>query len=179
MPLVKLGYLLIRTVAKPIAGGIKRQARDHPVFRRFCINVAQSYHRAEVRLKRGLESNKKKITFPISRLHPSHNNQDQTTPSEAQTTTIKPLDEAKAVEVGSEFIGEAIVFIVAGTLLVFDQLNNRQKEQERRAEIERRFSELYAEMCKLKEQHQQLLVLSSNYAQEKTQSQPPQSQNNT
>lgn len=148
MPLVKLGYLLIRTVAKPIAGGIKRQARDHPAFRNFCIGVAQSYHRAEVRLKRGLETNKRKIPFPTgNRLH----HHEQTT-TETTTTNIKPLDEAKAVEVGSEFIGEALVFIVAGTLLVMDQLNNRQKEQERRNEVERRFGELYDELSKLREQ---------------------------
>jgi optic atrophy 3 protein len=149
MPLVKLGYLLIRTVAKPIAGGIKRQARDHPAFRNFCIGVAQSYHRAEVRLKRGLETNKRKIPFPTT---PNRLHLHEQTPSETTTANIKPLDEAKAVEVGSEFIGEALVFIVAGTLLVMDQLNNRQKEQERRNEVERRFGELYVELSKLREQ---------------------------
>lgn len=161
MPLVKLGYLLIRTVAKPIAGGIKRQARDHPAFRNFCISVAQSYHRAEVRLKRGLETNKRRITFPIDRLHTHEQSNTDL------SSTIKPLDEAKAVEVGSEFIGEAIVFIVAGTLLVLDQLNNRQKEQERRAEIERRFNELYTDFARLRDTHQQLQsqLLQSQQAQ--------------
>jgi hypothetical protein len=144
MPLVKLGYLLIRTIAKPIGSGIKRQAREHPSFRNACIVIAQSYHRAEIRLKRGLEANKKRLPLPHNR--PLHGVDTDIEP------IIRPLDESKAVEVGSEFIGEALVFIVAGTLLVMDQLSNRRKEREKTAEVERRFNELYSEMALLKRQ---------------------------
>lgn len=146
---MKLGYLLVRTVAKPIASGIKRQARDHQAFRRVCVSIAQIYHRTEVKLKRGLDANKK-------RLQPPHNRPLQSGETTGSESAIRPLDEAKAVEVGSEFIGEALVFLVAGTLLVFDQLSNRQKEQERRGEIERRFTELYGELTAMKTVVEQL-----------------------
>lgn len=140
MPLVKLGYLLVRTIAKPIASAIKRQARNHPTFRRTCIAVAQNYHRIEVRLRRGLDV--KKRLLPTSGRTHLHLHASEESATVQQEYLIKPLDEVKAIEVGSEFIGEAIVFFVAGTLLVLDQLSNRRKESERRADIEKRFTEL-------------------------------------
>jgi hypothetical protein len=152
MPLVKLGYLLIRTVAKPVASAIKRQARDHPAFRQLCVGVAQSYHRVEVKLKRGLElSNRRRNNQTVNRLTLDHHHPSQHDEQAVANQSIRPLDETKAVEVGSEFIGEALVFLVAGTLLVLDQLSGRQREQERRAEVERRFTELYTEIGMLKE----------------------------
>mgnify|MGYP002787554983 FL=1 len=96
-------------------------------------------------MKRGLDSSKRKQQpTAVNRLHHHENNSSPAEPA------IKPLDEAKAVEVGSEFIGEAIVFIVAGTLLVMDQLSNRQREQERRADIERRMTDMSNELAALK-----------------------------
>ena len=147
MPLVKLGYLLIRTIAKPVASIIKRQARDHPSFRKACIAVAQSYHRTEVRLKRGLVDKKRLIPLRRRSGHPEA--EAAAVPMEPE---IKPLDEQKAVDVGSEFIGEGLVFLVAGTLLVLDQLSGRQREAERRAEIERRFADIYEQVERLKKE---------------------------
>jgi len=51
---VKLGSLAIRTLAKPIANKIKQQAREHPRFRRICVNTAQFVHRIDMRLRLGL-----------------------------------------------------------------------------------------------------------------------------
>ncbi|TEB18644.1 hypothetical protein C9890_0341, partial [Perkinsus sp. BL_2016] len=46
---------------------------------------------------------------------------------------VRPLDEQKAIEVGANFLGETLVFIVAGTVLILDQTVSAQKEQLRRA----------------------------------------------
>ncbi|CAZ84279.1 unnamed protein product [Tuber melanosporum] len=51
---LKLGSLAIRTLAKPIASRIRAQARDHPRFRRLCINIAQQIHRVDMRLRLGI-----------------------------------------------------------------------------------------------------------------------------
>ncbi|RPA90119.1 hypothetical protein L873DRAFT_1719274 [Choiromyces venosus 120613-1] len=51
---LKLGSLAIRTLAKPIASRIRAQARDHPRFRRLCINIAQQIHRIDMRLRLGI-----------------------------------------------------------------------------------------------------------------------------
>lgn len=78
LPLIKMGYLLVRTVAKPVAGTFKKQAKNHPWFRSACGRLAQLYHRLEVRMKRNIAG---KI-------------------GESAVDRIKPLDEAKAVELG-------------------------------------------------------------------------------
>lgn len=129
MPLVKLGYLFLRTIAKPIAAGIKAHAREHPKFRAFFTGIAQSYHRLEVRLR--------------NRIALKNGSPSSSTETPAQT--VKPLDEQKAIDLGANFVGEAIVFLVAGAVLVADQQQSWKKEQARRAFIEHRLDELYAE----------------------------------
>ncbi|KAF9979336.1 hypothetical protein BGZ73_000030 [Actinomortierella ambigua] len=51
MSALKLGFLLIRTIAKPIANSIKSYSKTHPKFREACIGVAQFSHRTEMQLK--------------------------------------------------------------------------------------------------------------------------------
>lgn len=128
MPLVKLGYLLIRTVAKPVSGAIASYARDHPKFRAICIGVAQRYHRSEVKLRRGLMRRK------VTHLPPP----------------IKPLDTDKAFETGASFIGESIVFLVAGIFLIADQISARAKEKARREGVEERLLDLETNLIELR-----------------------------
>lgn len=146
-PLIKLGYLLVRTVAKPIAGAFKRQARDHPWFRSACGRVAQTYHRSEVKMKRRIAA------------------KNGGSSHEPVEHTIRPLDEQKAVELGgrhyllvlflsflAEFLGEALIFGVAGSLLLLDTARNNRLESARRAAIEQRFQELYGRIEELEKQ---------------------------
>lgn len=142
MPLVKLGYLLIRTIAKPVSGGIKSYAQNHLKFRAWCINVAQRYHRSEVRLRRGLQT--RRIRPQIDDLG---GNPEMLVHSEPE---IRPLDPQKAVETGANFLGEVIVFSVASALLVADQLSSRQKEAARRAELEERLQAIEQILERLK-----------------------------
>lgn len=127
MPLVKLGYLLIRTIAKPVSGAIKNYAKDHKKFREMCISVAQRYHKHEVKLRRGLIPKRQNII---------NNNNLLVQKPESE---IRPLDTNKAIDTGANFIGETIVFLIAGILLVADQLSSRAKEAARREAIELRF----------------------------------------
>lgn len=41
LPLLKLGTLALKTLAKPIAGTIKAEAGKHPKFRNYIIRMAQ------------------------------------------------------------------------------------------------------------------------------------------
>lgn len=52
------------------------------------------------------------------------------------TEAVKPLNEAAAVELGAELLGETTVFLVAGGCLVLEYW--RQKMQQRRKEGEQR-----------------------------------------
>lgn len=82
IPLVKLGYLIVRTLSKPIAKIVQQQAANHPSFRAACTRLSQSYHRMEVRLK--------------SRANDKHG-QGQA------VEDIKPLSEEKAIQFGGAF----------------------------------------------------------------------------
>lgn len=41
LPFLKLGVLVLKTLAKPIAAKLKQQAGVHPRFRQLIINIAQ------------------------------------------------------------------------------------------------------------------------------------------
>ncbi|CAD5180843.1 OPA3-like protein [Musa acuminata AAA Group] len=115
LPVVKLGTLVLKTVCKPIASRLKKEAGLHPKFRRLIVNVAQANHR---------------ITTNIQRRIYGH----------STNVEIRPLDEEKAVQAASDLIGEFFVFSVAGVALIFEvqrsARSEARKEEIRRQEIE-------------------------------------------
>lgn len=78
LTLAKLGYLFIKTIAKPISSLIKRKAVRYASFRNACVDLAQKYHRLEVHVQRKLKERGKSAQLP----------------------DVKPLSEEKAVEIG-------------------------------------------------------------------------------
>ncbi|KXS16394.1 optic atrophy 3-like protein [Gonapodya prolifera JEL478] len=93
MATVKIGFLAIRMIAKPITNGIKSTAKNHPGFKQFCVTVAQTYHNVDIRLNATLMGGPK-------------------------PETVRPLTEAKAVELGADFLGEFIMFAVAAGIIL-------------------------------------------------------------
>jgi hypothetical protein len=55
---------------------------------------------------------------------------------------IRPLSEAKAIDFGANFISEAFLFAVAGSLIVYESFRSRRKENSRREDVAVRISEL-------------------------------------
>lgn len=123
IPLVKLGYLIVRTLSKPISKIVQKQAVDHPSFRKACIHFSESYHRMEVKLR--------------SRLHDKKNTQDSPLVEE-----IKPLSDEKAIQFGASFIGEFVIFSIAGIVLLLDSFRSSQLEKKRRAERDEKIANL-------------------------------------
>ncbi|ORY53831.1 OPA3-domain-containing protein [Rhizoclosmatium globosum] len=101
MATFKIGALLIRTLAKPLANSLKTQAAQHPTFKRVCINIAQSYHRTEENLKM------KFLGYKVE--------------------TIRPLNEAKAVENGAAFLSELFIF---GVRSIRSSLKSNQRNRQ-------------------------------------------------
>lgn len=91
MPLIKIGYLLLRTLAKPIGSALKRQAKERPAFRAGCVRVAQWYHRIEVRMLRRIAAKNG---------HGSLAGEGEA----AASAKIKPLQEQKAIDLGGTFV---------------------------------------------------------------------------
>ncbi|KAI4490863.1 PREDICTED: optic atrophy 3 protein homolog [Polistes canadensis] len=107
-PVLKLGVLLIKQISKPLAKLIVNQAKNHPVFRTyFIIPPAQFYHWAEVKGKMYMMNLGK-------------------------PTKVAKLNETMAIELGSNLMGEVIIFSLAGGCLIFEY--NRQVAKEAKRE---------------------------------------------
>nr|XP_012235464.1 PREDICTED: putative OPA3-like protein CG13603 [Linepithema humile]XP_012235465.1 PREDICTED: putative OPA3-like protein CG13603 [Linepithema humile]XP_012235466.1 PREDICTED: putative OPA3-like protein CG13603 [Linepithema humile] len=107
-PAFKLGVLFVKQISKPLAKFLVSQAKNHPVFRTyFIIPPAQFYHWAEVKTK-----------MYVMNL--------------GKPTKVAKLNEAMAIELGANLIGEAIIFSIAGGCLMFEY--NRQVTKETKKE---------------------------------------------
>ncbi|KAJ2184607.1 hypothetical protein IW139_006504, partial [Coemansia sp. RSA 353] len=97
----KIASLLFRTLSKPVANALKQQAKSHDIFRSLCINVAQLAHRTEMNWKMKVLGYKKE--------------------------KIRPLNDARAVDAGANFLGEAFIFSVAVSLILAEQVRSRSQ----------------------------------------------------
>ncbi|KAK7203522.1 optic atrophy 3 protein-domain-containing protein [Myxozyma melibiosi] len=99
---LKIGTLLIRTIAKPIANGVKSRAKVSGPFRKTCIAVAQVLHSTDVRLRQSLMG-------------------------KAGTQKVRPLNDAKAIEMGANFLSETLLFAVAAGVVIFESVRSSRK----------------------------------------------------
>ena len=172
----KLASLVIRTAAKPIGNYIKKQASEHQGFRRFAINQAQRVHRIDMRMRLGIlhdtaaqermhererkraEDAKKPTALTEAeqkkRDAEEATGKDDGRKAEAEKKTakvkIKPLSEAKAIELGANFFSEAFIFAVAAGLLIFDSWRSRRKESARRDDVAERLDGLEDDVRQLR-----------------------------
>ncbi|KAJ1799254.1 hypothetical protein LPJ59_001956 [Coemansia sp. RSA 2399] len=108
----KIASLLFRTLSKPVANALRQQAKSHNVFRALCINVAQIAHRTEMTWKMNILGYKKE--------------------------KIRPLNDARAIDAGANFLGEAFIFGVALSLIFAEQMRSRNQAQRRRDAVDDR-----------------------------------------
>ncbi|KAJ1667767.1 hypothetical protein IW140_001320 [Coemansia sp. RSA 1813] len=112
----KIASLLFRTLSKPVANALKQQAKSHNVFRALCINVAQIAHRTEMTWKMNILGYKKE--------------------------KIRPLNDARAIDAGANFLGEAFIFGVALSLIFAEQMRSRNQAQRRRDAVDDRLDDV-------------------------------------
>ncbi|KAI6835044.1 hypothetical protein KC367_g6968 [Hortaea werneckii] len=180
----KLASLVIRTAAKPIGNYIKRQTKEHDGFRRFAVKQAQRIHQIDMRMRLGLlhdadaqqrmhereqraaEDKKRRAESPTVRteLEQRKHDEDQAkaeSPGDKKKeeekrprVRIRPLSDAKAIELGANFFSEAFIFAVAAGLLVWDSWRSRAKESARRDDVAERIEQLEAEVYRLRREHE-------------------------
>jgi hypothetical protein len=150
---------------------IKSNAREHERFRKICVRFAQSLHRVDMRLKLGLLQDPAAIERQIQKELKEAEAKRQkaaapTVKTEAQTKAeeeelkklkkevgehvkaaikpprIRPLSEAKAIESGANFISETFLFVVAGSLILFESWRRDRKEKGKDADVMERLEEL-------------------------------------
>ncbi|KAF9108618.1 hypothetical protein BGX29_009273 [Mortierella sp. GBA35] len=140
MSAIKLGFLAIRTIAKPIANSIKSYSAKHPKFRDACISVAQFSHKTEMQLKM------KFLGYKVE--------------------SIRPLNDARAVEMGANFLGEAIIFGVAGSLIILENARTRMNARDRKNHVDDTLDNLLLITSELREEVKELAVSSDKKIQE-------------
>ncbi|AOA64491.1 hypothetical protein PP7435_CHR4-0860 [Komagataella phaffii CBS 7435] len=133
---LKLTSLFIRTVSKPMASAIKLQAKEHPKFKKTCILVAQSLHQWDSKLRMRIMGH---------------------------DVTIRPLNDAKAVENGANFLSEFVLFSVAGSLILFESQRQRKKEAARRENVADDISTLQHEIEYLKRKMEEYNMKLDDY----------------
>ncbi|WPH02617.1 opa3-like protein [Acrodontium crateriforme] len=179
----KLLSLVIRTAAKPIGNYIKRQAKEHEGFRRYAIRQAQRVHRVDMRMRLGIlhdpvaqermherelkaaEDKKRLAETPMVRTEEEQKKWDEeqakaekegskSKEEKAPRVKIRPLSEAKAIELGANFFSEAFIFAVAAGLLVWDNWRSRRKEGARRDMVAERLDSLEGEVERLRSKYE-------------------------
>jgi len=126
MATVKIGTLLIKTLAKPISSRIKTQAREHERFRNLCVSLAQTIYRYEIRLRTGLLGE-----APPSSRH------------------VRPLSETRAIENGANFLAEGFLFAITAALIVGESWRSSRSEARRRAGVGDALDELQVRVGEL------------------------------
>lgn len=157
---------------------IKRQAKEHDGFRRFAVAQAQRVHRIDMRMRLGIlhdpeaqqrmherqkkadEEKKRQQEAPTVRTAEEQKKYDeQKKKDEAdgkkeaekpQKVKIRPLSEARAIELGANFFSEAFIFGVAVGLLLVEQYRSRKKESQRRDDVAERLEQLESEVESLR-----------------------------
>ncbi|CAG9859660.1 unnamed protein product [Phyllotreta striolata] len=103
-PAAKLGALLLKQISKPIANALKSQAKSSPVFRKYiCMPPAQFYNWCEVKAKMWILNLGKPVNVPV-------------------------LNEAMAIELGANLLGEGIIFIIAAGVVIAEYNRSSKKE---------------------------------------------------
>ncbi|XP_065080881.1 putative OPA3-like protein CG13603 isoform X1 [Ochlerotatus camptorhynchus] len=103
-PAAKLGVLAMKQISKPIASLLKARAKNSPFFRKYvCMPPAQFYNWMEVKTKMWAMNLGKPTNVPV-------------------------LNEAMAIELGANLLGEIVIFTIGAGLLLLEYQRQVRKE---------------------------------------------------
>jgi hypothetical protein len=108
---VKLFFLGVRQLSKPLAARISAGAKGSPTFSTVLAAVGRQMHRATIQVTRASEG-------------------------KASLRHVLELSEQKAVERGADILSEFVIYSVAGTTVCYEW-NLTRKEKENKAEKEK------------------------------------------
>lgn len=69
-----------------------------------------------------------------------------------KTPRVRPLAETKAIDMGANFISETFMFLVAGSIIVWEQWRSRKKASDRRDEVDEKLEGLVEKNSELMEE---------------------------
>ncbi|PWN28479.1 hypothetical protein BDZ90DRAFT_278842 [Jaminaea rosea] len=143
MATTKLATLFIRTLAKPIATQLKTQAAQHESFRRVCVAIAQTMHRSEMALRYGLlPKAPMRAHIPRAEAKAGEDGGEEGKEKERERPKVRPLNEAKAIANGANFLSEAFLFLIAAALILGESYRSSAKNKKQRNRTEEKVEEV-------------------------------------
>ena len=115
LPLIKLGFLAVKQVAKPVANRVKLYAKNAPGFQSYMARLGAFLYKNNVQIER-MADGKEKLTPTAMRL------------------LLAKQNEAAAVEKGSDFLAEMIIYGISASVLGFEYVITKRKEEKKAAE---------------------------------------------
>lgn len=127
-PLIKLGAMAVRQIAKPLANIIKNRARASPFFRDYvCMPPAQLYHWMDVNVKMRMLNLGK--------------------PRE-----VRKLDQNAAIDLGADLLGEIVVYGVGVITVVSEYVRQSNNSAIAKAELEAKWNDIESRIAALEAQ---------------------------
>ncbi|XP_058060776.1 putative OPA3-like protein CG13603 isoform X1 [Anopheles bellator] len=124
-PAAKLGVLAMKQISKPIANLLKERAKHSPFFRKYvCMPPAQFYNWMEVKTKMWALNLGKPTTVPV-------------------------LNEAMAIDLGANLLGEIVIFTIGAALLLLEYQRQVRKESNKEEMVLQEKLELQATINEL------------------------------
>uniref|UniRef100_A0A336M6R0 CSON012672 protein n=1 Tax=Culicoides sonorensis TaxID=179676 RepID=A0A336M6R0_CULSO len=119
-PAAKLGVLAMKQISKPVANVLKTRAKNSLFFRKYvCMPPAQFYNWMEVKTR----------MWAMNLGKP---------------TVVPTLNEAQAIELGANLLGEFVIFAIGAGLLILEYTRSSRKEALKEAMVEQEKAELHA-----------------------------------
>ncbi|KAF2072498.1 hypothetical protein CYY_006185 [Polysphondylium violaceum] len=115
LPLLKVGSLVIKSLAKPFSKQIKFAAAKSPIFHANIISMARLWYKVDLKLSKF-----------------------------SGDTTRKPLElnVNAAIDLGAEMLSEAFLLAVALSLLVLENKRSSAKDQKKEEALAQKFTDL-------------------------------------
>ena len=148
-PIIKLGTLAFRQIAKPLANVIKNRAKESPFFRTYiCMPPAQTYHWLEVNVKMKLLGMSFILILKPITPNPSEQTSDcmltlliyYLIQGLGKPSSVQKLNEQMAIELGAEMLGEFIIFSAAVITLGLEYTRQARKGAAEAQALEERWN---------------------------------------
>mmetsp|Transcript_4298 Transcript_4298/g.8229 ORF Transcript_4298/g.8229 Transcript_4298/m.8229 type:complete len:172 (-) Transcript_4298:136-651(-) len=108
LPIIKLGSLLIKTLAKPMSKTVKTAFKKHELSKDMLVSIGQFTHKMTTRMTIWSAGYK--------------------------VRSIQPLEKEAALAAGADFVGEAFIFVVGGAVVVWEYDKSKEKERAKEEE---------------------------------------------
>ncbi|KII68368.1 Optic atrophy 3 protein [Thelohanellus kitauei] len=117
LPLIKVFYLLVRQLSKPISSWLKERAKTHNIVKKnFLVPLGRTYHICE-----------QKIRLKLLGYSPS---------------SILPVSDNQAIETGAEITGEFFIFSIALSFVTYEYIRSRAATSKKESELEETISQI-------------------------------------